>query len=589
MRSFLLLAAAIVQLSDGWQYARTPPRPTPPVDATWREEVEAAPGSDLWYRITLPSPLPPEPRFVARSYAASFEIFAGDRRVYTFREDAARDRLRLHVVPLPAHAAGKPLYVHVPAGQHLPVLGSIPLIAGNADVPRALVRMTTESLHAELDDVIAGAILIVVGLGSIVISRIRRSTTSGALLWFGVFASLYGIRLILSSYILLLLGASTRQVAYLESWITFVIAIPGWTVARKLLGDGPGQIMRWQIGAFALFALIGIAAGLITGDPNALEWANNILVILGFVTIVVTLVHARRKLTRDLQVVMAGSVVFMLFALLNNAASLGVLPVESVDETLGFLAFVGALQYAAARTFLRGERERVALEGELATARDIQRSILPTGTPQVGSLRFATRYEPASSVAGDFYDYVAADATHVGVVVADVAGHGVPAALIASMVKVAVSSHARLADDPAALLRELNTTLRRDVRRNFVTATYLWFDMEQRTLSVSNAGHAPPVLIRGDAVRDLGPHGVLLGRFAIAAYEAETVALQPGDRIAAWTDGLVEARNVRDEQFGEERLRAMLREGATADAIVEAVLAWRTGEADDLTIVIVDV
>jgi phosphoserine phosphatase RsbU/P len=231
----------------------------------------------------------------------------------------------------------------------------------------------------------------------------------------------------------------------------------------------------------------------------------------------------------------------------NNLSALGVLPIREFDETPGFIAFEAALTYAAVRMFVRGERERVALDGELATAREIQRSILPTSMPTVRGLQFAARYDPASSVAGDLYDFVAVDDSHVGVLVADVAGHGVPAALIASMVKVAVSSHTRLANDPAALLRELNATLRRDVRRNFVTATYLWLDMDARTVTVSNAGHAPPVLVRGNDVMELGPHGILLGRFAIASYSSSTVALRAGDRVYAWTDGIPEARNARGD------------------------------------------
>src|SRR5918997_7031929 len=107
--------------------------------------------------------------------------------------------------------------------------------------------------------------------------------------------------------------------------------------------------------------------------------------------------------------------------------------------------------------------------------------------------------------------------------------------MIASMVKVAVSSHARMAHDPAAMLGELNAVLRRDVRRNFVTATYLWFD--GATVTVGNAGHPPPVIVRGDATIELGPHGVLLGRFARATYRAATETVRPGDRVAAWTDG----------------------------------------------------
>jgi sigma-B regulation protein RsbU (phosphoserine phosphatase) len=463
------------------------------------------------------------------------------------------------------------------------------MLAAAADVPRALVRATSIPLHGELEDGIVGAILIVLGIASIVISRVRRSANAATLLWFGIFAALYGLRLVVDGYILLLLGASTRQARYAEAFISYVISVPGWMLARSFLGDGWRSTLRRQVWLFAIFAPVAIVVDLVRGAPGSMDGANNVLVILGGVNILGNLLLARRKMTRELGVVLAGAMVFLAFALANNLSALGVLPIGDFDETPGFLIAVACLFYAAVRMFLRGERERVALEGELATAREIQRSILPTSMPSVRGLRFGARYDPASSVAGDLYDFVAVDDAHAGVLVADVAGHGVPAALIASMVKVAVSSHARLANDPAALLRELNATLRRDVRRNFVTATYLWLDMDRRTVTVSNAGHPPPVLVRGSERTELGPNGILLGRFAAAAYASSTVALEPGDRIVAWTDGIPEARNARGEQFGEERLFALLRGGASADDVVNAVHAWRAQEdADDLTIVVVE-
>jgi sigma-B regulation protein RsbU (phosphoserine phosphatase) len=471
----------------------------------------------------------------------------------------------------------------VPRGSRLPILGGVPTVAAREEVPRALVHAATSSLHGDIEDVAVGAILIVIGIASIAISRVRRGANAGALLWFGVFSALYGARLIADSSLPLLLGASTRHAASAESWITYVINVPGWLMAMSLIGDGWRGSLRWQVWAFALFAPLAAIAGIVSGEPDLLEPVNNVLVFIGGINVLANLFHTRKRHTRELRVVLVGSAIFLAFALLNNVSALtGV----EIDETQGFLIFVACLGYAAARIFARGERQRVELEGELATARDIQRSILPTSMPSVAGLTFAVRFEPASSVAGDLYDFVAADGTRVGVLVADVAGHGVPAALIASMVKVAVWSHARLADDPASLLRELNATLRRDVRRNFVTATYLWFD--GLNVTVSNAGHSPPLLVRGDEIVELGPHGVLLGRFAIASYSSATVPLQPGDRIAAWTDGVVEARNARGEAFGEERLHALLREGASPDTIVEEVLRWRAGDADDLTMVILE-
>lgn len=580
LRLLFLLTLAVTDLT-GWQYTLTPPRATPPVDAAWSSEIAEPRELELWYRVALPRSLPPEPHVVFRSYGAAFDLFVDARRVYAFRDPRADGRMRMHAVAIPP---GQYLYVRVPRGARLPILGGIPTVTARDDVPRALVHAATSSLHGDIEDVGVGALLIVIGIASVVVSRVRRSANGAALLWFGVFSALYGARLIADSSLPLLLGASTRQTAYAEAWITYVINVPGWLMALSLAGDGWRRSLRWQVWAFVLFAPIAIVAGIVSGEPELLEPVNNVLVLAGGINILANLFHTRGRHTRELRVVLIGSAIFLTFALLNNVSAF---TGGEIDETQGFLIFVGCLGYAAVRMFARGEQERVELAAEMATARDIQRSILPTSMPSVAGLTFAARFEPASSVAGDLYDFVAADETRVGVLVADVAGHGVPAALIASMVKVAVSSHARLADDPATMLRELNATLRRDVRRNFVTATYLWFDSSNVT--VSNAGHSPPLLVRGDSIVELGPHGVLLGRFAITSYSSATVALQPGDRIAAWTDGIVEARNARGEPFGEPRLHALLRAGATPDAIVEEVLRWRAGDADDLTLVIVEV
>ncbi|HET9425139.1 MAG TPA: PP2C family protein-serine/threonine phosphatase [Gemmatimonadaceae bacterium] len=582
---FVLTLSAVIELRDGWQYALTAPRATPPQDAVWREEIEPPSDRELWYRAPLPRAIPGDSHLVFRSYGAAFDVFVDQQRVYAFREPGAASRLRLHAVAIPG---GRFLYVRVPRGSRLPTLGGSPLIASRDDVPRASALVATSSLRDDIEDIALGLVLVVIGIASAATSRVRRRADTSALLWFGVFAALYGARLIAHSALPLLLGASILQTAYVAAWITYVITIPGWLMARALIGDGWRGSLRGQVRAFALFAPVAIAATVVRRDPNVLDLGNNILVVLGGVNIMGNLFLTRKQQTRELRVVLAGSLIFMTFALINNLGALGG---REIDETPGFVVFVACLGYAVLRVFIRGERERAALDSELATAREIQRGILPTSMPEVARLRFTARYDPASSVAGDFYDFVAADPARVGVIVADVAGHGIPAALIASMVKVAVSSHARLADDPPAMLHELNATLRRDVRRNFVTATYLWLDMDRSVVTVSNAGHPPPVLIRGEEVLELGPHGMLLGRFAVASYGAETVPLRAGDRIAAWTDGVVEALNARGEQFGEERLRGLLRAGAPADDVVDAVHSWRveSPDADDLTLVVIDV
>ena len=114
--------------------------------------------------------------------------------------------------------------------------------------------------------------------------------------------------------------------------------------------------------------------------------------------------------------------------------------------------------------------------------------------------------------------------------------------------------------------------------------------MQRRRVEVANAGHPPPLLHRDGEVRELGPHGVVLGRFD-TTYTSESIELRAGDRIVAYTDGVVEALNARGDAFGDERLRTMIRDGADAERIARAVREWRDekNEADDVTLLIVDV
>ena len=586
----LLILLAIVSLDDGWQRAVTEPRATPPGDEiAWRDDVDSQRGRDFWSRNRLPENTAADAQLVFRAYVGELTLFVDQRPIYTFRDAASHGRLTLHVVPLPPDSAGRRVYARVSDVDEDAPLLSAPLLASRAELPAAIQRASADPLRHDLGGVVAGAILIVIGLIAILVSQLLRRAETRALLFFGLMATLYGARIFANSWLPWGLGMRVRETQYAVAWLTYLINIPGWALARRLLGDGWKSSLRWQLYAFIAFAPIALATDLATGRPASLEAVNNILVIAGGLNIFFNVLHTRSWSSPELRVILAGSLLFLLLALINNLAGLGILPGD-LDETPGFVTFVLALGYAATRNVLRGERARVALEGELATAREIQQSILPHAMPDVAGLRFHAHYDPASSVAGDLYDFLRVDHARVGALVADVSGHGVPAALIASMVKIAVSSQSRLAHDPAALLREVHLTLRGQMQRAFVTATYLYFDAEGRCVEVANAGHPPPLLYRGEEVRELGPRGVVLGRFD-GTYTSESTTLQSGDRVFAYTDGVIEALNARGEAFGEERLHAAIRGGASADDVARAVRQWRDerSDVDDVTLVSIDV
>src|SRR5580700_775781 len=205
-------------------------------------------------------------------------------------------------------------------------------------------------------------------------------------------------------------------------------------------------------------------------------------------------------------------------------------------------------------------RQLVAINNELEMARQIQLSILPSDTPKLGGLEIVARYIPMTSVAGDFYDFIVVDEKHVGILIADVSGHGLPAALIASMLQVALTAQIGHASEPGRVLAGLNKALCGKFKQDFVTAAYLFVDMEKSFMSYAGAGH-PPLLLWQGAVGhafEVSENGLLLGHFPEETYSAVQVPVQPGDRAVLYTDGILEVRDPSEEMFGVDRFKEFL-------------------------------
>jgi len=289
---------------------------------------------------------------------------------------------------------------------------------------------------------------------------------------------------------------------------------------------------------------------------------------------------------------------------------------EEADETRGFE--VGAVDYihkpfspsvvkARVRThlMLRDAREQLskqllAINNELEMARQIQLSILPQQAPQLPGLDITARYVPMSSVAGDFYDFIQVDEKHVGLLIADVSGHGLPAALIASMLQVALTAQRDHAAHPGEVLNGLNQALCGKFQHNFVTAAYLFADLERKVMRYAGAGHPPMLLWQQAAgsVQEVCENGLVLGQFPEGTYESVELPAGPGDRCFLYTDGIIEARNPSQEQFGSDRLKQFLKTNAGstgeqfADKLLETLWRWSElaiGECatDDITMLTV--
>ena len=285
---------------------------------------------------------------------------------------------------------------------------------------------------------------------------------------------------------------------------------------------------------------------------------------------------------------------------------------NSDDETKGF--DVGAVDYihkpfspavvrARVRTHLalRGIREQLAsqlqtIQCEMDTARQIQLSILPREIPVIEGLDIAARYIPMTSVAGDFYDFIVIDDKRIGILIADVSGHGMPAALISSMLKIALDGQIGCASEPAQVLAGLNKALCGKFQGHFVTAAYILIDTEKQSLSYAGAGH-PPLILRDQsaaATREFVENGLFLGYFPEATYTAVELPFKTGDWCVLYTDGIPETTNLSDEQFGVGRFKDFLENnhdlspGKFVDRFLDELSRWSGGASrepeDDITL-----
>ena len=246
------------------------------------------------------------------------------------------------------------------------------------------------------------------------------------------------------------------------------------------------------------------------------------------------------------------------------------------------------------------ERERQAaqarLERDVQIAQQVQARLFPRKAPEIARFECHGVCRPARGVAGDYYDFLALDTHRTGIAVGDVAGKGLPAALLMASLQGALRSLAPLSTGgPAELARELNAQMY-SLTESARFATLFWaiFDADARALTYVNAGHNLPMLLRtGGVFERLGTGGAPLGIFGGTPYRQDSVRLAPGDLLVIFTDGITEAPNASEEEFGEKRLERLLRENADlptsglCQLILQTVDRFQAGEPqqDDMTVV----
>jgi sigma-B regulation protein RsbU (phosphoserine phosphatase) len=242
------------------------------------------------------------------------------------------------------------------------------------------------------------------------------------------------------------------------------------------------------------------------------------------------------------------------------------------------------------RNQLRQERERF----EDAYAAGL--ALLPQSIPQIRGFQTAASSQPVQAVSGDYFDVLQLGEDKLALSIADAIGKGVPAALLMSNVQATVRALAAPSTQPQELASKVNRSIVRNTARGkFVTFFYGVVDARSGTLTYTNAGHCAPILVRSNGeVNRLETGGAVLGVFSEWSYEQAEVALKPGDRLLLFTDGITEAENSSEEEFGEERLvklAAALREqdaAAMKDRVLQIVAEFTGGIfQDDATLMVI--
>ena len=462
-----------------------------------------------------------------------------------------------------------------------------------------------ETLRGEVVDIVLGTIFLSIGATACAIAVIRWRRGGPILVWLGIWSGMYGVQKLLQTAVVVAvlphaLKSATPYVSTAVMYLLLVSALFAW---RELTLGKIRFLIQVGILAGLAIALIGFGTFVLGGPADKWKFYNNLLAVLAMLVLLAVVQvpkFSKFLVIPNHRVLAAATLIFALEVLYTNLSTVLHYRTLPLVDSLGFAALLFSLGYVALEILFTNERRLLSIETELEMARQIQFSILPARVPELENLRIAASYHPMTAVAGDFYQFVRSDINHLGILVADVSGHGIPAALISSMIKVAMQSVAVHADDPAQVLGGLNRILSSEVHGQFASAAYVWIDTENRNALYSAAGH-PPLLCwrntRGEMQR-IESNGLLFGVEPDAEYPVCNVPLEPSDRFLLYTDGVTETENAAGEAFGDRQLERVVRNNRLhpASELSRQVLAelqrWRpaaVNQQDDITLIVVDV
>jgi sigma-B regulation protein RsbU (phosphoserine phosphatase) len=456
--------------------------------------------------------------------------------------------------------------------------------------------------RGQLVEIVSGTVFVVIGLASCAIAAMRRSEVR-LFLWLGIWSSMYGTGLLTRTpqVVAALPRWSQKSVPYANTVNTYLIAVVAFLVFLELSVGRLRLVIEIIIVAGIGVAVAGIGSFVLGGPEDKFIRYNYVVTVCGLLVLLIVLAVKRLSdkylVFLNRRVLAAGTLVFVCLALWVNL-SRTLLETPRLVNHLGFAVFLVSLGYVGVQMVFANERRLLSIDKELEVARQLQFSILPTAVPEIQNLRIAVSYRPMTAVAGDFYEFVSADRKRVGFLVADVTGHGVPAALISSMIKVAMQPVETCAHDPREVLRSLNRILFKQLHEQYVSAAYLWIDTERGEALYSAAGHPPLLRWKEGRLERIESNGLLFGVIPDPEYPVRELAIRAGERLLLYTDGLIEPQNASGEFFGDQKLEEVMRKNQSRppaellEQMLSEIRAWQPAslpQQDDITLVVIDV
>jgi sigma-B regulation protein RsbU (phosphoserine phosphatase) len=459
-------------------------------------------------------------------------------------------------------------------------------------------------LRGQLVDIVFGAVFLFIGLAACAIAAIRPRSGVRLVIWLGIWSAMYGTGLLSRSpaVVTSLPLVLQTSVPYVNTLIAYLLTVFAMLAFLELSRGGIRILIKILIVAEVVVAVVGIGWFVVGGSADKFILHHRLISDCGLL-VLITVVTVKKLSDKFLvllnrRVLAAGTLVFATQALWSNVWRPRHYQQSGLSSHLAFAVFLLSFGYVAVQIILARERRLLAIEDELKVAQELQCSILSPAVPEVHSLRIAVAYQPMAAVAGDFYEFIPVNGKRLGVLVADVTGHGVPPALIASMIKVAMQSVMPCAHEPREVLHGLNRVLYGLLRNQLVSAAYLWLDTGTGKALYSAAGHPPLLRWREGRLDRIESNGLIFGVVPDADYPVYDLSIRPGDRFLLYTDGVTEPQNAGGDSFGDRKLEQVIRDNQSrppselSEQLLSEIRVWESALAsqhDDITLIVIDV